>query len=52
MLDDGQTMNGWMPEHAYTISLPCEPGGSGELKRALAFCVVFLIFSSMCLKVT
>ena len=26
--DDGRT-----PEHGYTISSPCEPEGSGELKR-------------------
>ena len=25
--DDGRT-----PEHGYTISSPCEPNGSGELK--------------------
>ena len=28
--DDGR-----MPEHGYTISSPCEPNGSGELKRAI-----------------
>ena len=27
-MDDGRT-----PEHGYTISSPCEPEGSGELKR-------------------
>ena len=26
--DDGRT-----PEHGYTISSPCEPKGSGELKK-------------------
>ena len=26
--DDGRT-----PEHGYTISSPCEPNGSGELKN-------------------
>ena len=29
---------GWTPENGYTISLPCEPngsGGSGELKTCL-----------------
>ena len=28
--DDGRT-----PEHGYTISSPCEPNGSGELKSCL-----------------
>ena len=23
--------DGWMQEQGYTISLPCEPNGSGEL---------------------
>ena len=28
----GRTTDGWTPEHGYTISSPCEPNGSGELK--------------------
>ena len=28
--DDGRT-----PDHGHPISSPCEPNGSGELKRAL-----------------
>ena len=30
MVDDGRTT-----EHGYTISSPCEPDGSGELKNCL-----------------
>ena len=32
---DGRTMDddGRTPEHGYTISSPCEPNGSGELKK-------------------
>ena len=29
---DGQTTDGRTTEHGYTISSPCEPDGSGELK--------------------
>ena len=29
---DGRTDDGRTPEHGYTISSPCEPNGSGELK--------------------
>ena len=32
MVDDGRTTDGRTPEHGYTISSPCEPDGSGELK--------------------
>ena len=37
MVDDGRTTDGRRtdgrtPEHGYTISSPCEPDGSGELK--------------------
>ena len=31
--DDGRTDDGRTPEHGYTISSPCEPNGSGELKN-------------------
>ena len=34
--DDGRTTDGRTTEHGYTISSPCEPDGSGELKT-LAF---------------
>ena len=30
--DDGRTDDGRTTEHGYTISSPCEPDGSGELK--------------------
>ena len=32
MVDNGRTDDGRMTEHGYTISSPCEPDGSGELK--------------------
>ena len=32
MVDDGRT-DGRTTEHGYTISSPCEPDGSGELKK-------------------
>ena len=31
---DGRTDDGRTPEHGYTISSPCEPKGSGELKTS------------------
>ena len=38
MVDDGRTTDGRRTdgrttEHGYTISSPCEPDGSGELKK-------------------
>ena len=30
--DDGRTGGRRTPDHGYTISSPCEPNGSGELK--------------------
>ena len=34
MVDDGRrTTDGRTTEHGYTISSPCEPDGSGELKK-------------------
>ena len=33
MVDDGRTDDGRTTEHGYTISSPCEPDGSGELKK-------------------
>ena len=32
MVDDGRTTDGRTTKHGYTISSPCEPDGSGELK--------------------
>ena len=32
MVDDGRRTDGRTTEHGYTISSPCEPDGSGELK--------------------
>ena len=32
---DGRRTDGRTTEHGYTISSPCEPDGSGELKRNL-----------------
>ena len=34
MVDDGRTDDGLTTEHGYTISSPCEPDGSGELKSS------------------
>ena len=37
MVDDGRTTNdGRTTEHGYTISSPCEPDSSGELKNAVS----------------
>ena len=33
-MDDGRT-----PDHGHPISSPCEPNGSGELKRCLHMCI-------------
>ena len=30
---DGRTTDGRTPDHGHPISSPCEPNGSGELKR-------------------
>ena len=35
--DDGRTDDGWTPFHGHPISSPCEPNGSGELKRIMLF---------------
>ena len=35
MVDDGRTDDGRTTEHGYTISSPCEPDGSGELKSGV-----------------
>ena len=46
---DGQTDdNGRRTEHIYTISVPCEPNGSGELKlMGFAFYFTFAKSSSV-----
>ena len=34
MVDDGRrTTDGQTPDHGHPISSPCEPDGSGELKK-------------------
>ena len=35
---DGRRTDGRTTEHGYTISSPCEPDGSGELKSQLLSC--------------
>ena len=35
MVDDGRTTDGRTPDHGHPISSPCEPDGSGELKRQI-----------------
>ena len=35
--DEGWTKDGRTPEDGYTISSPCEPNGSGELKLQTMF---------------
>ena len=30
---DGRRTDGWTPDHGHPISSPCEPNGSGELKK-------------------
>ena len=36
MVDDGRTTDdGRTPDHGHPISSPCEPDGSGELKRRI-----------------
>ena len=44
MVDDGRTTDGRTTEHGYTISSPCEPDGSGELKISLGKKFIFFIF--------
>ena len=35
MVDDGRTTDGRTPDHGHPISSPCEPDGSGELKKGI-----------------
>ena len=47
MVDDGRRTDGRTTEHGYTISSPCEPDGSGELKNPFsAFNIVFKALTS------
>ena len=39
MVDDGRTDDGRTTEHGYTISSPCEPDGSGELKTSNTYVI-------------
>ena len=39
---DGRRTDGRTTEHGYTISSPCEPDGSGELKTSLGAGVSFV----------
>ena len=45
MVDDGRRTDGRTTEHGYTISSPCEPDGSGELKRGSSVSVVLALFN-------
>ena len=41
MVDDGRrTTDGRTPDHGHPISSPCEPDGSGELKRTTTHCYI------------
>ena len=51
MVDDGRTTDGRRTdgrttEHGYTISSPCEPDGSGELKM-FYLCYYFVVQHSV-----
>ena len=35
--DDGRTDDRWTPDYGHPISSPCEPNGSGELKRGITW---------------
>ena len=40
--DDNGRTDGRTPEHGYTLSLPCEPDGSGDLKMTPNFvCMIY-----------
>ena len=45
MVDDGRTTDGRTTEHGYTISSPCEPDGSGELKSGVGFKGVYITWT-------
>ena len=44
--DDGRTTDGRTTEHGYTISSPCEPDGSGELKKPISCPSMYYTFHS------
>ena len=46
MVDDGRTDDGRTTEHEYTISSPCEPDGSGELKMGVPLHTPVLLYES------
>ena len=46
MVDDGRTDDGRTPDHGHPISSPCEPYGSGELKKILVVQFSFFYSSS------
>ena len=46
MVDDGRTTDGRTTEHGYTISSPCEPDGSGELKIGIPLHTPVLLYKS------
>ena len=44
MVDDGWTDDGRTPDHGHPISSPCEPNGSGELKRvSIIIHVIYIV---------
>ena len=43
MVDDGRTDDGRTTEHGNTISSPCEPEGSGELKIGIPLYTPFFL---------
>ena len=51
MVDDGRTTDGRRTdgrttEHGYTISSPCKPDGSGELKIGIPLRTLVLLYKS------
>ena len=48
---DGRRTDGRATEHGYTISSPCEPDGSGELKRVYEYSICVWLGQDSCIKV-
>ena len=48
--DDGRRTDGRTTEHGYTISSPCEPDGSGELKMVTDIIHDQIFLTEMCRK--
>ena len=46
--DDERTDDGRTPDHGHTISSPCEPNGSGELKKKYSSALWSPSLSSVC----